>query len=95
MPDIEPDPKSDDTEMQDNKPASKLKHEVERFVIQLLRDRGPMTTRDLRAALDTENVQCPDEPVRYLNRLRVKGKIQGEASVAHKGWVWWASRVID
>jgi hypothetical protein len=63
--------------------------DVEQYIIQLLEASGKMTTKDLHAAVDAVGLSCPDEPVRYLNKLRHQGKIQGEASVKYKGWVWW------
>ncbi|WP_455392896.1 hypothetical protein [[Eubacterium] cellulosolvens] len=65
------------------------KKELEDYIIQLLQSKGEMTTKEIQEHFRKNGLSCPDESVRYLNRLRVKGLIQGRISVEHKGWVWW------
>jgi len=63
--------------------------EAERYVIELLRSRGPMTTSEIESLARKEGKRCPDETVLFLNKLRTKGKIRGEISQEKRGWVWW------
>jgi hypothetical protein len=34
-------------------------------------------------------VRCPDSTVVFLNRLRIKGRVNGERSRERRGWIWW------
>ena len=64
-------------------------HDVEQIILQLL-TRGPkMTTKEVVSCVEGYGLSCPDEPVRFLNKLRMKGKIKGQLSIEHKGWLWW------
>jgi len=63
--------------------------EAERFIIQLLSARGPMTTGEIEAIARKEGKRCPDETVLFLSKLRSKGKIKGELSQEKRGWLWW------
>lgn len=63
--------------------------EAERFVINLLRERGPMTTKDIESNAREKGKRCPDETVLFLTKLRSRGKIKGEISQEKRGWVWW------
>ncbi|HDP96991.1 MAG TPA: hypothetical protein ENN25_04775 [Euryarchaeota archaeon] len=62
--------------------------DAERFVIELLRMRGPMTTREIEEIAQKEGKRCPDETVLFLTKLRSKGIIKGEISEERRGWVW-------
>ncbi len=63
--------------------------EAERFVIDLLRTHGEMTTKDIATTAREGGKRCPDETVLFLTKLRSKGKIKGELSHEKRGWVWW------
>ena len=64
-------------------------HDVEQMILQLL-NRGPkMTTKELVSSVEDYGLSCPDEPMRFLNKLRMKGRIKGQLSIEHKGWLWW------
>ncbi len=63
--------------------------EAERFVIDLLRSHGQMTTKDIESDAREEGKRCPDETVLFLTKLRLRGKIKGEISREKRGWVWW------
>jgi hypothetical protein len=63
--------------------------DMEQYVVKVLEISGKLTTREIQARAESEGVRCPDEPVRFLNRLRMKGVIKGEVSVERKGWLWW------
>jgi len=63
--------------------------DMERYIVKLLEISGKLTTREVQARVESEGMRCPDEPVRFLNRLRMKGVIKGEVSVERRGWLWW------
>jgi len=64
--------------------------EADQLIIQLLRDAGrPLTTREVQAETEKRLVRCPDSTVVFLNKLRIRGEINGERSSEKKGWVWW------
>jgi hypothetical protein len=65
------------------------KQELEDWLIKLLQEKGKMTTQQIKDIAENEGLSCPDEPVRFLNKLRVKGIIKGQISIEHKGWLWW------
>ncbi|MDD5502125.1 MAG: hypothetical protein PHH26_01535 [Candidatus Thermoplasmatota archaeon] len=62
--------------------------EAENFVISLLKERGKMTTREIEMEARKKDSECPDATVRFLNKLRLSGKIKGEISMEEKGWIW-------
>jgi len=62
--------------------------EAERFIIDLLRAQGPMTTMQIEVAARDENKRCPDQTVLFLTKMKKKGLIRGEASLEKRGWVW-------
>lgn len=60
------------------------------LILQVLREAGePLTTREVQAETEKRLVRCPDSTVVFLNRLRIKGLINGERSRERKGWIWW------
>jgi hypothetical protein len=60
------------------------------FILQVLGEAGkPLTTREVQAETEKRQVRCPDSTVIFLNRLRIKGLINGERSRERKGWIWW------
>ena len=64
--------------------------EADQLIIQLLRDAGrPLTTREVQAETEKRLVRCPDSTVVFLNKLRIRGEINGERSSEKKSWVWW------
>ncbi len=65
------------------------KQEIEQYVIQLLSHGKKMTTKEIVERTEHDGLSCPDEPVRFLNKLRMKGQINGQVSLEHKGWLWW------
>lgn len=67
----------------------KSKQDIEQYVIKLLSQGRKMTTKEIVETSELDGVSCPDEPVRFLNKLRMKGEIKGELSIEHKGWLWW------
>jgi predicted transcriptional regulator len=60
------------------------------LILQVLGEAGkPLTTREVQAETEKRQVRCPDSTVIFLNRLRIKGLINGERSRERKGWIWW------
>ncbi len=62
--------------------------EAESFVVQLLREMGPLTTMQIEALARDEHRHCPDQTVLFLTKMRRKGLIAGEASLEKRGWYW-------
>ena len=63
--------------------------EAVRWVLALLADGQPRTTRAIDEAARSQGVSCPDGTARFLARLQRKGLVQGRLDVAAKGWLWW------
>jgi hypothetical protein len=60
------------------------------LILKVLGEAGaPLTTREVQAETERRLVRCPDSTVVFLNRLRIKGLINGERSRERKGWIWW------
>jgi hypothetical protein len=60
------------------------------LILQVLVEAGkPLTTREVQAETEKRLVRCPDSTVVFLNRLRIKGLINGERSRERKGGIWW------
>jgi hypothetical protein len=81
----------DNQDKQDDKGKidKKSKHNIEHYVIQLLSQGKKFTTKEIVELVEKDGLSCPDEPVRFLNKLRIKGEIKGQLSMEHKGWIWW------
>lgn len=62
--------------------------EAEAFVVQLLREMGPLTTMQIESLARDEHRRCPDQTVLFLTKMRRKGLITGEASLEKRGWLW-------
>jgi hypothetical protein len=67
----------------------KSKQDVEQYVVQLLSQGKKYTTKEIVELAEKDGVTCPDEPARFLNKMRMKGQITGKLSMEHKGWLWW------
>ncbi|UCH88881.1 MAG: hypothetical protein JSV49_11690 [Thermoplasmata archaeon] len=63
--------------------------EAENHILRILSRHGPLTTRELEEKTKKEGRQCPDGTMQFLTKLRFSGKIHGEVSVEHRGWIWW------
>jgi predicted transcriptional regulator len=61
---------------------------AEAFVIELLRESGPLSTMQIEKLARKEHKRCPDQTVIFLMKMKKKGLIRGEASLEKKGWVW-------
>ncbi len=65
-------------------------NEAVNLILKVLVEAGkPLTTREVQAETERRLVRCPDSTVVFLNRLRIKGLINGERSRERKGWIWW------
>lgn len=62
--------------------------DAEEYVLQLLKERGPLTTRQVELAASTDRRKCPDQTVLFLSKMRSRGLIVGEVSMEKRGWVW-------
>ena len=60
----------------------------ERKILDILREKGEMTTSELEQEFNRRGEACPDGAVRTLMRLKTKGSIKGRMDPAKKGWVW-------
>jgi hypothetical protein len=64
--------------------------EADQLIIQLLREAGhPLTTREVQEETQKRLVRCPDSTVVFLNKLRLKGVVNGKMSKERRGWIWW------
>lgn len=63
--------------------------EAERFVLAYLADGRKHTTQEVAGASAARGKRCPDSTVRFLSRLRLLGRVEGELSVPHRTWLWW------
>ena len=64
--------------------------EAVELVISILKETGkPLTTREIEEKTRKLMVSCPDKTPVFLNRLRIKGVIEGQLSVERRGWIWW------
>ncbi|HEX9710704.1 MAG TPA: hypothetical protein VGB42_12165 [Candidatus Thermoplasmatota archaeon] len=63
--------------------------EAESFILALLADGRRRTTQEVEAATSGEGVQCPDSPVKFLMKMQLRGRIEGEMDPKARGWVWW------
>jgi hypothetical protein len=67
--------------------------EAETHIIELLKKSGhKMKTSDIYQISRERGVQCPDDTVKFLNKMRLEGKIQGEVSIEAKGWLWYLKK---
>ncbi|MCD6461748.1 MAG: hypothetical protein J7L61_03290 [Thermoplasmata archaeon] len=67
--------------------------EAEEYILAMLREaREPLLTREIEERMHRMDGQCPDSSVRFLNRLRLQGKIKGKLSIERRGWIWWVER---
>jgi hypothetical protein len=63
--------------------------EAESFILELLSDGRRRTTQEVEVATNGQGVQCPDSPVKFLIRMQLAGKIEGEMDARARGWAWW------
>ena len=67
--------------------------EAVELVISILKEAGkPLTTREIEEKTRKRMASCPDKTPVFLNRLRIKGIIEGQLSIEKRGWIWWIKR---
>jgi len=67
--------------------------EAVELVISILKETGkPLTTREIEEKTRKLMVSCPDKTPVFLNRLRLRGIIEGKLSTERRGWIWWIKR---
>ncbi len=71
-----------------HKPAVMKEDEAEAFVIDLLKERGPLSTMEIEKLARKDRKRCPDQTVIFLTKMKKKGLINGEASMEKRGWLW-------
>lgn len=74
--------------MSDKQKPSSEETELETILLETLRSRGKMTTKELERLIEGKGKRCPDDFVRYLSKLKFKGKLRGEVDRS-RGWLWW------
>jgi hypothetical protein len=63
--------------------------EATAWVLALLADGQPRSTRAIDEAARAQGVSCPDGTARFLARLQRRGDVMGRLDLAAKGWLWW------
>ena len=67
--------------------------EAVKLIISILEEAGePLTTREIEEKTRKLMVSCPDKTPVFLNRLRLKGIVEGQLSPERRGWIWWIKR---
>jgi len=67
--------------------------EAVELVLSILKEEGkPLTTREIEEKTRKRMASCPDKTPVFLNRLRIKGIIDGQLSTERRGWIWWIKR---
>lgn len=67
--------------------------EAQAFILHLLADGRRRTTQEVEAATNGQGVQCPDSPVKFLMKMQLRGRIEGQMDPTARGWVWWRAAV--
>jgi hypothetical protein len=62
--------------------------EAESFVMDMLREVGPLSTMEIEKLSREKARRCPDQTVLFLAKMRGKGLIEGEVSIEKRGWLW-------
>jgi hypothetical protein len=63
--------------------------EATAFILSFLAGGARRTTAEVEAATNSQGVQCPDSPVKFLMKLQLRRVIDGEIDPKARGWVWW------
>lgn len=63
--------------------------EAERIIVEFLAKKGRATTREIEEEVKQTGKRCPDESIKFLMKLRSKGRIKGEVSMEARGWIWY------
>ena len=65
-----------------------MMEDQENFLIDLLKERGSMTTAEIEKEVSRAKSDCPDGAVKTLMRLKTKGVLEGRMVPSKRGWVW-------
>lgn len=57
-------------------------------ILGILRERGPMTTREVEEVMKEEGEECPDGVARVLMQLKNKGLVEGRLDKRRGTWIW-------
>ena len=60
----------------------------ENYLVDLLRERGSMTTAEIEKEVSKAKSDCPDGAVKTLMRLKTRGVLEGKMVPSKRGWVW-------
>lgn len=63
--------------------------EAESIIVEFLARKGRATTREIEEEVQKTGKRCSDESVKFLMKLKSKGKIKGEVSIEARGWIWY------
>ncbi|MEM3396336.1 MAG: hypothetical protein QW620_02685 [Thermoplasmata archaeon] len=63
--------------------------EAEKIIVDFLARKGRATTREIEEEVQKTGKRCADESVKFLMKLKSKGRIRGEVSMEARGWVWY------
>ena len=63
---------------------------AEKSILALLQaSKDPLTTKEIELKIEKLNINCPDSPSHYLQRLKRKGIIDRKFSPEKGGFVWY------
>ena len=68
------------------------KEAIEIIISILKKAKKPLSTRDIEGETRKLLVACPDNTPVFLNKLRLKGVINGQLSPERRGWIWWIEK---
>ncbi|MEM2900742.1 MAG: hypothetical protein QXT63_08115 [Thermoplasmata archaeon] len=63
--------------------------DAEKYILELLKEKGKLRTSDIDEETKKRGLECPDETVRFLTKMKLKGLIKGKMSIEERTWVWW------
>ena len=67
--------------------------EAVELVVSILKEAGkPLTTREIEGETRKRMASCPDKTPVFLNKLRIKGILEGHLSAERRGWIWWIKK---
>lgn len=62
--------------------------EEEEKIIEILKEKGEMTTSEIESEFTRKGESCPDGAVKHLMRLKSRGEVSSRMEPSKKGWVW-------
>lgn len=58
------------------------------MILNILKERGPLTTREVEAILKERGEECPDGVARVLMQLKSRGLVEGRLDKSRGTWIW-------